>query len=123
MISKVFRYAIVGVIGTFTHFGILTLLVEAFNGDPVISSVVGFIITVIVSYYLNYRWTYKSSKKHKATLTRYLIVSLAGLCLNTAIIYVTVNILNLWYVIGQLIVVIVIPVHNFILNTYWSFKV
>lgn len=120
--SKFLKYAFVGVIGTFTHLGILTFLVEALRYHPVISSASGFLITVVISYYLNYKWTFQSKSRHRSALPRYVAVSLAGLCLNTTIMFITVNVLHLWYIIGQTISIIIIPVHNFVLNSSWSFK-
>lgn len=122
MAKKVFRYIVVGVIGTATHVGALVLLVEIFYMDPVLSSTLGFILTVIVSYILNYFWTFESSQNHIIALSRYVIVSVTGLLLNVGIMHLTVNILGWWYILGQATVSFVIPVTNFLMNNYWSFK-
>lgn len=119
---KLIKYGIVGVGGTFIHIGILTLFVEYFLCDPVISSTIGFIATVIFSYYLNYNWTFKSNKKHSVAFPRYALVSLSGLLLNTLIMFISVNVMFLWYGIGQLIAIILIPISNFTFNFYWSFR-
>ncbi len=121
-IKKFSKYFIVGIVGTFVHFSILVFLVEFLRCDPIISSIVGFIVTVLISYYLNYKWTFKSIKKHSNVLPRYVVVSIIGFCLNTFIMFLTVKIIGLWYLIGQLITVVIIPISNFTLNSYWSFK-
>lgn len=120
--KKFIKYAVVGAIGTFTHLSILGFLVEVLHFSPIVSTTIGFIITVIISYYLNYRWTFNSTSKHTVTLPRYTAVSLIGFCLNTGIMFLTVNVFHLWYVIGQTIAVIMIPLSNFFLNSHWSFK-
>ena len=120
--NKFVRYSLVGIIGTFIHLSILTVFVEVLHYEPVISSANGFIFTVVISYYLNYKWTFKAKSSHRFALPRYIAVSLMGLCLNTAILFFTVNLLQLWYGIGQAIAVVTIPLHNFILNSYWAFK-
>ena len=122
IISKFTKYATVGVIGTCTHIGILTLLVELLHKDPVLSSMVGFIVVLLVSYYLNHSWTFESSVKHYYALPRYSIVCIVGLSLNTGIMYLTINILCWWYLWGQMSVILVIPLSNFIFNYYWSFS-
>ncbi|QLE57813.1 GtrA family protein [Nostoc sp. TCL26-01] len=120
--SKFIKYAIVGALGTFTHIGLLTLLVEILTLPPVISSSAAFIVVVIISYWLNYRWTFRSKSKHRRALLRYSIVSLFGFSLNLGIMYLIVNVLHLWYLIGQIIAIIFIPISNFFLNSRWAFK-
>lgn len=122
MIGKMFRYGVVGIIGTGIHFGTLILLVEIFSLDPVISSTIGFILTLIVSYILNYFWTFASSQAHSRAIFRYAVVSISGLLLNAIIMYITVNILDWHYVLGQTVVIFVIPITNFALNNWWSFR-
>jgi putative flippase GtrA len=122
ILTKIIKYAVVGVLGTLTHFSILTILVEVLHCRPVVSSTVGFICTLIISYYFNYTWTFASKSRHIVTLPRYTTVSLIGLCLNASVMYIAVNIFNLWYATGQAVSVIIIPTSNFLLNSYWSFK-
>ena len=121
VIIKLIKYSAVGVLGTLTHIIILVTFVELFNQDPVLSSTCGFIIVVVISYYLNHFWTFQSDRCHLYSFPRYVIVSLLGLSLNTGIMYLTVNILNWWYLSGQMIVIIIVPISNFILNYFWSF--
>ena len=116
------KYIVVGGVGTCLHLGVLIILTELLSFNPLLASSLGFILTVIVSYLLNYKWTFSSLNKHSVAFPRYLSVSIMGLCLNTAIMFLSVNILHLWYGLGQLVAVILIPLHNFVLNSYWSFK-
>jgi putative flippase GtrA len=122
-VRKFSRYAVVGIIGTFTHLGILAFLVEILHHTPIISSTIGFLVTVIISYYLNYNWTFRSKGKHLVVLTRYITVSLIGLCLNTGIMHLVVHVFSLWYGFGQMISIILIPLSNFFLNSKWAFKI
>lgn len=123
MISRKFiRYGIVGSIGTITHLGILLFLVEIVSLNPIISSSVAFIIVVLISYYLNYNWTFKATAKHFNSLIRYIAVCLVGFSLNTGIMFIIVDILHLWYMLGQIISIIIIPISNFILNSRWTFR-
>ncbi len=119
---KFIRYAIVGLFGTFTHVGLLILFVEWLFLPPVFSSSTAFIIVVIISYCLNYRWTFNAKSKHKTALFRYGTVSLIGFLLNLAIMFFLVDILQLWYLFGQMISAIFVSISNFTLNSKWTFK-
>lgn len=124
MINRKFvRYGIVGAIGTITHLLILLLLVEILSFNPIISSSFAFIVVVFISYYLNYNWTFKSTTKHFTVLIRYIMVCLSGFTLNIIIMFIVVDVLNLYYMLGQIISIVVIPISNFILNNRWAFKV
>ena len=116
------RYAVVGVIGTAIHFGVLAVLVELAALDAVLASAAGFLVTLMVSYVLNHRWTFESSAPHGATFGRYAAVSLLGLGLNSMIMYLAVNIFGLWYILAQALVVIVVPAVNYTLNRSWTFR-
>ena len=45
-----------------------------------------------------------------------------GLLVNTFIMYVTVDVWEWHYRVGLALVVVVIPLHNFTLNYYWSYR-
>lgn len=120
---KLFSYGMIGLIGTLIHFPVLILMVELFHQDPVLSSSIGFIVTVIVSFYLNRRFTFRTkSSKTTITFIKYTVVSCSGFILNSVIMYSSIHILSLHYTIGQAIVVVLLPISNFLLNNFWTFR-
>lgn len=123
MISKKFiRYGVVGATGTIIHLALLFLLVEVCSLHPVVASSGAFIVVIIVSYYLNYTWTFQAKNSHSKTLVKYLAVCAIGFGLNAGIMFIFVDLLQLWYLFGQIVSIIVIPISNFILNSRWAFK-
>ena len=123
MISKKFiRYGVVGAIGATIHLALLVFLVKAFSIHPIVASSAAFLVTVIVSYCLNYTWTFQAQSNHATTLARYITVCLIGFCLNAGIMFIVVDVFQLWYLLGQAIATVVIPISNFILNSRWAFK-
>lgn len=119
---KMFKYGLVGVLGAFIHFGVLVLLVEKFQVVPVLSSSIGFVIVVVISYVLNKYWTFQTKNKSFSEFTKYMIVSCSGLVMNIVIMYFSVDVFHLDYIIGQLIVTFIIPLSNYTLNHLWTFK-
>ncbi len=122
MIRKVFRYGVVRLFGIFVYFSILALLIEIMKQDPVISSAVSFVLSVVILYVLSHSFVFQSSRHHSSAVPRFLVVSFIAFCLNTSVMHLTVNVLGWWYVWGQLSAVFVVPPTNFLLNMYWSFK-
>ena len=45
-----------------------------------------------------------------------------ALVLNTAIMYVSVDVIGLWYIWGQISAAFILPPTNFMLNYFWAFK-
>ncbi|MCM3337554.1 GtrA family protein [Paenibacillus sp. MER TA 81-3] len=121
MRTKIVKYGVVGVLGTLLHFSVLILLVEWWGCNPIISSAIGFIFVLIISFFMNQRWTFGTRGMGRSAFIKYAIVSANGLIMNTAIVFVTVDLLQWSYLIGQLCVVAIVPPLNFVLNYYWTF--
>lgn len=116
------KYGIVGGLGTGIHFAVLILLVEMWSMNPVAASIVGFIVVLIISYMLNRMWTFEDRQSGYAKqFMKYVVVSCAGMVINTLIMYVSVEWLSISYIIGQLISTVVVPIHNYIWNRRWTF--
>jgi putative flippase GtrA len=111
----------VGCISVLIYFFSVFVLVELFGRDPVFGSALSFAIMTYISFLLNRKFTFDSDFSYNQVL-RFLVVSAIGFTLNFVIMYVVVNIFSLPYLIGELITTMVIPIINFILNNYWTFK-
>lgn len=118
---KFIKYSIVGCISVLIYFLSVFVLVELFDKDPIFASTLSFIIMTYISFLLNKKYTFGSNFSYNQ-LWRFLVVSAIGFTLNFSIMYLVVNILSLHYVIGELITTLIIPIINFILNNYWTFK-
>ena len=86
-----------------------------------IATSLSFCVALIVSYGLNYHWTFKSSGAHRVMLPRYATVALVGLALNVVITFVMVNMGGYWYGYALLAVISTVPVVSFLLSKYWAF--
>ncbi|TMV50883.1 GtrA family protein [Paenibacillus mesophilus] len=122
MHSKLLKYGIVGMFGAFLHFIALILLVEAAGAAPVPASIAGFILTVIVQYGLNRKWTFRSNARRLTEFLRYAAVSVSGLALNALVMYICTDWLTMHYVVGQTLAMTVIPLSNYWLNRVWTFR-
>lgn len=125
MNKRVLKYGLVGVLGTLVHWGTLIALVEGLRVDPVLGSTVGFILTLILSFYLNLRWTFalpSGEGRMSNRFVKYSVISLIGLLLNSGIMYVAVHLLMWPYLGGQVVALLVVPLSNYLLHARWTFK-
>lgn len=116
------KYGVIGVGGTLLQTGTLLLYVEKGHGSPLVGSTLGFVLSLLFSYAANARWTFKQSKRSASVLVKYTVVSLAGLLLNLLILYLFDQVFGWWYVYGQITSIVLVPIHNFILNKAWAFR-
>lgn len=122
MLKSFSKYALVGILGTATHLGLLYILVEFARMSPLLSTSIAFVWVVLQTYFLARSWVFRSDKKHSTSLPRFVVVSVTGFFANLGIMYVMVNVLGIWYMAAQTVTIVVIPPFNFLMNRYWTFS-
>jgi putative flippase GtrA len=118
---KFIKYSVVGFISILIYFLSVFILVEVLGKNPIFGSAVAFIIMSYFSFLLNRKFTFGSDFSYNKLL-RFLAVSTVGFTLNFFIMFMVVNVFSLHYSIGELVTTLVIPIINFLLNNYWTFK-
>nr|WP_263326825.1 GtrA family protein [Neobacillus sp. Marseille-Q6967] len=121
LLLKFISYSIVGFICTLIYFLAVFILVELFNKEPVFASAIAFMIMTVFSFFLNIRYTFGGDVSSK-NFIRFFIVAGIGFILNFTIMHTMVNVLSFHYSIGELTTILIIPLVNFTLNNYWTFK-
>jgi len=122
MMDRWIRHILAGGIGTLLYFTLTSLMVEYLQIHPVNAVLCSSLIVIIYTYFLNRVWVYSSTRRHSETIPRFIVVVMVAVGLNSGIMYIVVEIINLWYIYGLLISIFVVPPTNFLLNYYWAFK-
>lgn len=121
IVHKFMMYSLVGFICTCIYFLSMFILVERMGKEPIFSSIISFIIMTVCSFVLNMKFTF-GSEFSKQKLVRFFIVASIGFTLNLLIMYSIVQILSFHYLVGEIATTLTIPLVNFFLNHYWTFK-
>ena len=116
------RFAITGVLATLTHALVLVALVELLTVPAVVASVPAFGSALLLSYGLNYHWTFQALGEHRMVFPRFTLVAVSGLMLNVGITYLVVNLGDLWYGYALLAVIFTVPILTYLLSNYWVFR-
>jgi putative flippase GtrA len=119
---KFISFAGVGAIGTTAHYIVYVSLVSLIDGDIVISSSLGFLTGAVINYYLNYIYTFRSSKEHSEAIIKFFIIAFIGLILNSTIILFASSLLDLHYLVSQIIATTFVLIWNFLGNHFWTFN-
>ena len=120
--KSVLRFGISGLTATATHVGVFTALVELASAPAVIASVPAFCAALLVSYGLNYHWTFEALGAHRVLLPRFAVVAMLGLGLNVLITYLVVDAGGFWYGYALAAVVTSVPAVTYLLSRYWVFR-
>lgn len=100
-----FRYVVSGGTSAAVNLATLSLFYYVFHIYYITSSVIAFIVAFFFSLGLHKFWTFKDHSTdgvHKQA-GKYLLSSLFGLCLNTLILFVCVDLIHLYVYMGQII--------------------
>ncbi len=85
------------------HYGALILLVETGGVHPVPATLVGFVCGGLVSYGLNRRFTFATSRTHAEAGWRFGVVAAIGFVATFLLMYLFVSVLGLPYLLMQLV--------------------
>lgn len=119
LVKQILRFGVVGGSAFVVDFGLLVILTEIAHLNYLVSATCSFIVSVIFNYILSIYWVFDRCQQrhgiHKV-LQIVLFISLAacGLLVNNAIMWVSVEILAISYVIGKLIATFIVMVFNFV---------
>lgn len=112
---RVARYLISGGSAAVTTLTLLFILVHFFHVWYLPATVVSFITGVYVSFMMQKFFTFNDymKVKIKEQMAVYLGIQIVNLSVNTLLMYVSVDILNIHYVISQVIVGGIVAVYSF----------
>lgn len=119
MLSKVLRFAVVGLVVTGMHILVTVCLVRWLFVHPVGANGVAFVCATGVSFLLNTMWSF-SSKVQARVLIKYFLVSVVGLCLTMAAASI-MQAFGVDYIKGVFVVAGVVPVATFLLHHFWTY--
>ena len=116
------RYTGVGVISAIGHYGLLIALVQGLGVEPVRASVAGAVLGAWINYALHYRFTFRSNKRHRESLTKFAMVAAVGLAINTFLMWLGVDVIGIHYLLSQVLATVLVLLWNFCANRYWTFR-
>jgi putative flippase GtrA len=114
-------YAAVGATGTACQYAILILLVQGGLSRPVPASAAGALAGAVVNYALNYWITFESQASHLQTASRFALIAVAGIALNTGLMHLLIVPLALNYIMAQILSSAAVLVLTYSANALWTF--
>jgi len=120
--STLVRFILTGGIATLLQYVVLWSGVEVLGLPAAAASGIGYLVGSLVSYFLNYYYTFESSRSHVGAVSRFYIMVGIGWLINVLTVGVLADSLewNKW--LAQFIATAIALVWNFCFSRYWVFK-
>jgi len=120
-IREVLKFLLVGLSGIFVNMFLLWFFKDILFFKLGISSIIAIELSVINNFYFNNKWTFKSKNKTLIKFYRYHISVLLGIIINYSILIILTK-LGVYYLISNLIGIILATISNYILSSKWAWK-
>jgi len=118
------KFSLVGSINGIFSIFLLFLFYDVFNLDLVFATSASFILSFLLSFFLQKNWTFRDDRPKKSFHQGF-IYSLnifIGLNMNGFLMHLFVCSFGLWYLFSQLVVNLIISIYNFLIYRYIIFK-
>jgi putative flippase GtrA len=128
------KFAIVGGSGVIVNlvvFNATLIIWHLVSGRPLsnlgltadyVANGLGFVMSVASNYYLNRRWTFRSTGRVAIELPKFLTVSVVAYIVNLGIFTIAHTVFDLRGNVSQLIAIASVMPVNFLANKLWSFR-
>ncbi len=122
---QMFKFGLIGISNTVIDFSVYLVLTRFFifwRENYLYANIIAMLIAATWSFVWNKYWTFKNSSRNASLqYIKFIAINIAGLALNTFILYIFVEFFNLPDLWGKAIGVIVVFFWGFFINKYWTF--
>lgn len=129
-VERFVKFALVGTLGTVIDFGVLNLLILAFDWSKAVANTVSFSVAVLSNFTWNRLWTFPGSRDRplRTQLPQFATVNVIGLAINQVIFLSLDRMLfgplfgPLGYNLAKAVATIVVLFWNFGINRIWTYR-
>ena len=116
LVAQFAKFGVVGLIAFFIDYGLLILLTEVFDVNYLVSATISFTVSVIFNYLasMRYVFTHKEDMSRQREFVIFVVLSVIGLIINDAMMWVGVELLSINYMLVKIIATAVVAIWNFV---------
>jgi putative flippase GtrA len=122
VIREINTFVVVGATATACQYAGSLAAQHWLGVGPILASLCGYALGVLVSYFGNSRFTFRRPALHGPQFVRFATISLTGLAINLTIVWVATHSLGwpLW--LAMVPVVLLVPTATFVMSKFWAFR-
>ena len=119
---KFLKFCVVGFSGMIIDFGTTWILKEKVKLNKYVANACGFIFAASSNYFWNRIWTFESiNERVVSEYFSFIIIALAGLAINSLVLWLLSDKIKLNFYISKLIATAVVTLWNFGMNFLFTF--
>lgn len=116
------RFLLVGFTNTALGYAVIFCCMYLVRLSPELSNVVGYIIGLVASYFLNRNYTFRSIQRRRSELIRFVVVFLIAYMMNLVALVVFIRLLGVYASVSQVIAGVVYISIAYLLNKRYVFN-
>ena len=116
------RFITVGILNTVLGYTIIFALMYLMGFNPEISNLIGYAVALIVSYFLNRKYTFKSTQKRNAEAAKFIVDFLIAYAINFLVLIILFRFFHMNAALSQMFAGICYVSVSYALNKFYVFK-
>ena len=122
MAKQLIRFLLTGGLATVVQYVVLGVCMQMLGWSASLASGTGYLAGSVLSYVINYYFTFASGKPHLRAAPLFYIMVAVGLCINTSVMALLAGNLdwNPW--VSQFIATLFTLIWNFVASRLWVFR-
>lgn len=123
--KQIARFVISGGIAAAVNLTVLYILTDWLGIWYLFSTILAYVVSFLIGFFLQKFWTFENDKKDVlyAQMALYLFLVLFNLVINIVLMYVLVDLLGLWYMLAQFLIIGLIAAWDFMAYKFLVFKI
>jgi putative flippase GtrA len=114
--AKILRFLVSGTAGAVVNIGTLYMLVEYAGLYYLLAAILSYLISIAFGFALQKFWAFRDhglSGVH-VQFARFTLIALINMGVNTALMYLFVSVLGIWYLLSQIIAALIVAVASYV---------
>jgi putative flippase GtrA len=116
------RFAAVGLASAGIYFGLLWLFTAVTRFSLSIRAALAYGIGIIFNYLTQRSFTFRSARQHQHAGPRYMVVQVGGLVINSAALWLGVDVEHWWYPLVQFGAIALTAIWSYLGQKFWAFE-
>lgn len=122
-VAQFIKFSVVGTSNTTLDFLIYTAMTRLVGAHYLAANLVSFTIATTWSYTMNRLWTFRDRQSRIRTqYPKFIIISAIGLGLTSTLLYVFIDLFNLYDLLAKAFSIGIVLFWNFFMNRRWTFR-
>jgi putative flippase GtrA len=120
--GRLVRFGIVGTLAGVVYAVTTFLIITAGLGGPVTATIIGQVTAGFVSYLGHLRYSFAVEPNHRVFLWRFFVIAAVAITANIVTTWLLTSVLKLSHVYSIAVVMVLIPIVNYLCNRFWIFR-